>query len=125
MNRSEKRKIRQKINNLLDSYCKGCQYNGKNDNKNCINHCPVGARMQALSKVLFEGIEKQPSIFDEAFDAGEYTRRPWTVEEDFYLLNHFHLASSVHLATKFDRTPVAVEQRYKLLTKEQKKEAVR
>jgi hypothetical protein len=123
MNRTEKRMIRQKINNLLDSECKGCEFNGKNENRICNSQCPVGARMQSLSKDLFQEFQRQPSIFDGTLNQDDYTRRPWTVEEDFYLLNHFHLVSSVHLAKKFDRTPVAVKHRYHTLVREQKKEA--
>ncbi|RSD21058.1 zinc-finger domain-containing protein [Mesobacillus subterraneus] len=124
MDRTEKRRIRQKIHNLLDIECKGCEFNGKNQNGICNTQCPVGERLRSLSKVLFQNIEKQPSIFNESITLEGLTRKPWTVEEDFYLLNHFHLVTCDHLAKKLDRTPVAVNQRYKTLIREQKKEKV-
>jgi hypothetical protein len=125
MNRTEKRRIRQKIHNLLDTKCKGCEFNGKNQNGICNTICPVGAKMRSLSEVLFQNTEKQPSMFNESLVLEGYTRKPWTVEEDFYLLNHFHLFSCEHLSKKFARTPVAVKHRYNTLIRKQKKEAAR
>lgn len=124
MDRKEKRRIRSQINNILDSECRGCEYNGKNQNRVCNKECPVGIKMQEISQVLFQDKKKQTSIFDTAFDLNDYTRRPWTIEEDYYLINHADLYSTLHLAQKFGRTPAAVQNRLNILRKQQMKSEV-
>lgn len=121
MDRKEKRMLRKQINDIIDSECKNCQHNGNSNNFICKNECPVGSQMQELSKELFLDKKVQPSIEFVAKKLEYYTRRPWSTEEDFYLLHHARHFSCEHLANKFYRTPSAIQQRINLLKKKQKK----
>lgn len=121
MDRKEKRVLRKQINDILDSECKGCEHNGNGNNFICKYECPFGSHMQELSRELFVEKKVQPSIEFVDKSLEYYTRRPWSTEEDFYLLNHANHFSSEHLAKKFYRTPSAIQQRINLLKKKQKK----
>jgi Zinc-finger len=118
MTRKEKRAIRLEIINLLDEKCKRCQYSRGYQNKICIEDCPVGYEFQSLSQRLL--VSKKKGSVDKKIEfdpENKSKRRPWTEEEDFYLLNHDGIVPRDHLAKKMNRTVHSVNSRIQLLKK--------
>lgn len=118
MTRSEKRAIRLEIIKLLEEKCKRCQYSKGYQNKICIEDCPIGYEIQSLSHRLMNG-EKEEVVGNKVeFDPeSKSKRRPWTEEEDFYLLNHDGIFPRDHLAKRVNRTVHSVNSRIQLLKK--------
>jgi hypothetical protein len=108
MDREEKRVIRREIIELLDS-CTGCKYRTCKGEVPvyCSNVCPAGMAMQSLSAQLILDETKKTS----QKVVGTPTRiieGPWSMEEEFYLLNHLNIFKVGHLSARLNRAPKSV-----------------
>lgn len=120
-NREEKRAIRKQIIGILDTECNGCQYEkGYTNNRICRDVCPVGAKIQHLSSFLLNNSSVNQFDQEKLAAPDPSQRRPWTRDEDIYLLNHAKYFSSVHLAIKLNRTPNSIYTRLSKLKSNEK-----
>jgi hypothetical protein len=94
MTREEKKLIRLQIAELLDQ-CQGCSYQKMaNASIHICPSCPIGQRMQALGRNLCESDEKKRRIDAKkrkAVIAGISKRRPWTTQEEEFILQNLHI----------------------------------
>ncbi|MED4969703.1 hypothetical protein [Parageobacillus toebii] len=90
MTREEKKMIRLQITKLLNQ-CQGCQYRSKENA--CVRicpSCPIGQRMQELGQKLWKRDERDEKK-RAAVIAGIPKRRPWTTQEEEFILQNLHI----------------------------------
>lgn len=115
MTKAEKKLIRLQIISLLER-CQGYPYHSVTNA--CIHicpGCPIGQQMQELGKKLWRKEEKKQQKIAKKPVAKKY--RPWTPEEEEYLLQNLHMKRS-ELAKQLGRTYRAVLRRISDLKKE-------
>lgn len=116
INREEKRGIRKRINDIMETECKGCQFEkGYTNNRICREVCPIGTKIQHLSNHLLN--DSSPNLIDpeKLAEPDPSQRRPWTDDEDYYLMNHIKHFNAVHIAKKLNRTPSSIRTRLQIL----------
>jgi hypothetical protein len=110
MTRQEKKMIRLQIIGLLDQ-CQGCPNRYMtNASIHICPSCPIGQRMQELGRNLCESDEKKRRIDvkkRKAVIAGIPNRRPWTAQEEEFILQNLHMRRK-ELAEKLGRSYKAV-----------------
>jgi hypothetical protein len=111
--------IRLQIARLLDQ-CQGCPYRKMaNASIHICPSCPIGQRMQALGRNLCESDEKKRRIDEKkrkAVIAGISKRRPWTTQEEEFLLQNIHM-NYRELAEKLGRSYKSVHNKIAELRK--------
>ncbi|MGG3808757.1 hypothetical protein [Geobacillus thermodenitrificans] len=107
MTKSEKRRIRMQVLEILDKYCQQCPYGHKNESYVPLcRQCPHGQRMQELARPLW-------SNNGEASACGKTGK--WTEEEDFYILNHYGVQPIEVLSARTGRSIQAIRKRLETL----------
>jgi len=90
MTKEEKKMIRIQIHNLLEN-CQDCQFRSvTNAGIHTCPSCPIGQRMQALGQKLWQRDERDEKK-RAAVIAGIPKRRPWTTQEEEFILQNLHI----------------------------------
>lgn len=106
MNREEKKKVRKRIGDLLDTKCNTCSF--KKIGTYCIDSCPVGLTLQQLSYSIVSDDNKGANL-------GILKNKPWNENEDLYLINHIKYFSIDHLSNRLNRSQKSVMNRLQIL----------
>ncbi|MED5040664.1 hypothetical protein P9848_00860 [Geobacillus stearothermophilus] len=106
MTKDEKRRIRTMVIQILDQYCRSCEFfSVELASIRACRQCPHGKRMQELSRPLWRQ--------DEAGPGGKTGR--WTEEEDFYILHHYGVQPIEVLSARTGRSIQAIRKRIETL----------
>lgn len=109
MNRIEKKEIRLRMINILDSRCKGCMMrSGYEAQQYCINHCEVSYELQQLSYSLVNKEHTKIQLNNGKTKVKELKSGRWDQDEVLYLENHMKLFDVEHLSMKLNREPQSV-----------------
>ncbi|MCL6571726.1 MAG: zinc-finger domain-containing protein [Bacillus sp. (in: Bacteria)] len=118
MDRKQKKTIRLKITQLLDDHCRGCEFRSVYKSHDyCNQYCLIGKELTTCSTMLLD----KPVVKKSAEEnIGTMCSYRWTIEEEFYLINHASIFTINHLAKRLNRSYGAVHNKLCRLKKEKK-----